>query len=153
MHNPEFVSENEMHKILWDFDIQTDHLILARRPDLVIVKKKKKIENLSNSELCCPSRPLIKLKKDTYMGLARELKKLWNMKVTVISIVTGILGTVTKGLVQGLENLEMSVGVETIEATTLLRSARILRRVLETWGDLLSFRLQWKSWREKLPND
>ena len=26
MHNPESVLENEMHKLLWDFDIQTDHL-------------------------------------------------------------------------------------------------------------------------------
>ena len=42
MHNPESVQENEMHKFLWDFKIQTDHLILARRQDLVIVKKKKK---------------------------------------------------------------------------------------------------------------
>ena len=31
-----------MHKILWDFEMPTDHLILARRPDLVIVNKKKK---------------------------------------------------------------------------------------------------------------
>ena len=37
MHNPEFVLENETHKPLWDFEIQTDHLISARRQDLVIV--------------------------------------------------------------------------------------------------------------------
>ena len=45
-NNPESILENKMHKILWDFDIQTDHLIPARWPDLVIVnnndKKKKK---------------------------------------------------------------------------------------------------------------
>ena len=35
-------------------------------------------------------------KRDKYIDLARELKKLWNMKVTVIPIVTGELGTVTK---------------------------------------------------------
>ena len=37
MHNPESVLENEMHKILSDFETQTDHLISTRRPDLVIV--------------------------------------------------------------------------------------------------------------------
>ena len=42
MHNPEFVQENETHKILWDFGIQMDHLISARRLDLVIVNKKEK---------------------------------------------------------------------------------------------------------------
>ena len=46
-------------------------------------------------------------KKEKYLDLARELKKLWNMKVTVIPIVIGALGTVTKGLVQGLEDLEI----------------------------------------------
>ena len=31
-----------------------------------------------------------------YLDLSRELKKLWNMKVTIVSIVIGALGTVTK---------------------------------------------------------
>ena len=39
MHNPESVLENETHKLLWDFAIQTDHLISARRPDQEIANK------------------------------------------------------------------------------------------------------------------
>ena len=42
MHKPESVLQNETHKILRDLKIQTAHLILARRPDLVMIKKKKK---------------------------------------------------------------------------------------------------------------
>ena len=38
-------------------------------------------------------------KKDKYLDLDRDLKKLWNMKVTVIPIVIGALGTVTEGLI------------------------------------------------------
>ena len=45
---PKIHSKNETHKILWNFDIQTDHLISARRPDLVKVNKK---DNLLNSGL------------------------------------------------------------------------------------------------------
>ena len=56
MHNPPPVLENDTHKLPWDFDIQTDHLISARRPDLIIINKKKK-ENLQNCRLCCPGRP------------------------------------------------------------------------------------------------
>ena len=37
MLNPEYVLEKETHKLLWDFEIQTDHLILAKRQDLVII--------------------------------------------------------------------------------------------------------------------
>ena len=84
-------------------------------------------------------------KKDKYLDLARELKKTWNMKVTIVSIVIDALGTVTKGLLKGLEDLEVGWRVETIQTTALLRTARILRRVLETWGDLLSLKLQWKT--------
>ena len=51
MHNPAPVLENLTYKLLWDFNIQTDHLISARRrPDL-------KKENLQNCRLCCPGGP------------------------------------------------------------------------------------------------
>ena len=56
MHNPASVIENDTHKLLWDFDIQTDHLISARRPDLIIINPPKK-ENLQNCGLCCPGWP------------------------------------------------------------------------------------------------
>ena len=42
MHNPAPVLENNTHKLLWDFDIHTDRLISARRPDLIIINKKKR---------------------------------------------------------------------------------------------------------------
>ena len=42
MHNPAPVLENDTHKLLWDFNIQTDHLIPARKPDLIIINKKKR---------------------------------------------------------------------------------------------------------------
>ena len=46
MHNPAPVLENDTHKILWDFDVQTDHLISPRRPGLIIINNQKKKENL-----------------------------------------------------------------------------------------------------------
>ena len=52
MHNPAAFLENDTHKFLWDFDIQMDHLIPARRPDFIIINNKK--ENLQNCGLCCP---------------------------------------------------------------------------------------------------
>ena len=46
-------------------------------------------------------------KKDKYLDLARELKKRWNVNVMMIPILNGVLHTVTKGLVQGLEDLKI----------------------------------------------
>ena len=54
------------------------------------------------------------------------------MTVTIISSVIGAFGTVTKELLKGLEDLEVSGRVEAIQTTALLKTARILRRVLET---------------------
>ena len=79
-------------------------------------------------------------KKDKYLDLAREWKKLWNMKVKIIPIVIGDFGTVTKGLLKRLEDLEAGGCVETNQTIALLLTARILRRVLKTWGDLLSLK-------------
>ena len=110
MHNPASVLENDTHKHLWDFDIQTDHLILARRPDhIVINKKKKKKKEKRTCKIVDFALPAdwIKLKesekKDKYLDLVKEFKKVWNMKVTIILIVIGAFDTLTKWQLKGLE--------------------------------------------------
>ena len=42
MHNPVAVLENDTHKLQWDLDLHTDHLISATRPDLKIINNKKR---------------------------------------------------------------------------------------------------------------
>ena len=68
-----------------------------------MINKKIK-ENCKIVEFAVPAVHRIKLieceKKDKYLDLARELKKLWNMKVTIVPIVTGAFSTVTKGLLK-----------------------------------------------------
>ena len=54
------------------------------------------------------------------------------MKATMVPIVISALGTITTGLLKGLEDLEVGGRVETIQTTALLRTTRILRRVLES---------------------
>ena len=98
MHNPAPVLENDTHKLLWDFDIQRDHLISAQRPDLLIVNKKRKSAKLSTLLSQLTTMKLKECeKRDKYLDLVRELKKLWNMNVTIIPIVIGTFGMVTKG--------------------------------------------------------
>ena len=127
MDNPAPVLKTDTH-VLWDFNIHTDHLISARRPDLIIINNNNK-----------------KRRTCKIVDFARELKKLWNMKVTIIPIVIGAFGKVTKGLWKGLDDLEVSRRVATIQTTASLRTARILRRVPETWEDLLSLKILWET--------
>ena len=65
-------------------------------------------------------------KSHKYLDLASELKKTWNMKVMVLPVVIGALGTIPQNLDK--EELEIGGRVETIQTTTL---ARIMRRILE----------------------
>ena len=58
------------------------------------------------------------------MNLTRELKTLWNMWVTVISIVIGALGTVLKDLERVLDELQIGGRIKTIESKSSRRSAR-----------------------------
>ena len=79
MHDPESVLKNGAHKILWDFETQTDHLISNRRPHLVIFNnnKKKKTCKIVHIALLIDHRVKLKEseKKDKYRDLTRELKK------------------------------------------------------------------------------
>ena len=76
MHNPEPVQENETQKIIRVFEIQTDHLISARRQDLVIVNKKRRTCRIAN--FAVPADHRVKLKesekRDKYLDFTREMK-------------------------------------------------------------------------------
>ena len=77
MHNPESIQENEMQKILWNFEIQTDHLLSARWLYLGIVNKKKKRTCwIVNSAIPADHRVKMKenKKKDKYLDFVENWK-------------------------------------------------------------------------------
>ena len=106
-------------------------------------------ENLPNSGLCRPDEPLSenqrKRKERQVHGLYQTTKKQWNIGVTVILIVVDALGTIPKSLIKVLEELKIRGRADTIQTAGLLSSVRILRKVQETWGDLLSLTFQRKT--------
>ena len=72
------------------------------------------------------------------VGVRGNWKKTMEHEGDNLPFVIGASSTVTEGLLKGLDDLEIRGRVETIKTTALLRTARILRRVLEAWGDLLA---------------
>ena len=62
----------------------------------------------------------------THQNFSRELKKLWNMRVKVIPIVVGALGTVPINLDKRQEDLEIGGRIETMQTSALMQSVRIL---------------------------
>ena len=72
MHNPAPVLKNDTHKLLWDFDIQKDHLISPRRPVLKISNK----NTCKIVDFAVPADHRIQLKecqkRDKYLDLAEN---------------------------------------------------------------------------------
>ena len=76
MYKPDSVLENKTHTIIWYFEIQTDQLIHARRPDLVVINKKNR--TCQQIDFAVPEDHRVKLKEngkiDKYLDLGRELQ-------------------------------------------------------------------------------
>ena len=81
--------------MLWDFTVQTDHFITARRPDIIFIDKKHHecqiIDFAIRYNPSVDDKEVEKIEK--YLDLARELKKVWNMTVIMVLLVVGALGT------------------------------------------------------------
>ena len=71
-------------------------------------------------------------RRDRYLVFIRQEKKLSIMKVTVIPVVFGALGTDPKGLVREMEEIEIGRRVEAVQIPALLISARILIKIVKT---------------------
>ena len=71
MHNLAPVLENSTPKLIWDFDIHTDHQISARRPNLIIINKKKRTYKIEDFTIQADYRIKLKEceKKDKYLEL------------------------------------------------------------------------------------
>ena len=130
---PESVLENEDYKILWDFSIQNDHVIEARRSDLVVVYKKERSCKIIDFAVPGDSRIEEKEKDkiEKYQELGRELQKIWNVKVKIIPLVVGSLGAIPKQFDNRLKQIGITAGTAQVQKTVLLGTARILRKVLE----------------------
>ena len=130
-HVPEKVEETDHVKILWDFNIQTDHVIEHRRPDVVVLDKHEKMCHLI--DIAVPGDCRVEAKENEkvqkYQDLARELRKLRQVKVKVV----GALGTIPKTLEKHLKEIGTYVRVELLQKAALLvlGTARILRKTLE----------------------
>ena len=123
-HEPESVLENEDCKILWDFSIQTDYLIEAHRPDLVVVDKKER--SCKMIDFAVPGESRIEEKEKDKRKISRLGKGL-----TEDMEVVGSLGAIPKQFGNRLKQIGITAGTAQVQKTVLLGTARILRKVLE----------------------
>ncbi|XP_051924320.1 uncharacterized protein LOC127602290 [Hippocampus zosterae] len=107
---PPKVVENDRAKILWDFQIQTDKMVMANQPDIVIIDKGKRKAVVV--DVAVPSDGNIRKKEheklEKYQGLREELERAWKIPGTTSDI--------------------------SVQKCAVLGTARILRRTLKLPG-------------------
>ena len=132
-HKPEKVTENNYCKILWDFNIQTDHIIEARRPDLVLLDRM--VNKCYVVDFAVPFDSRVECKEqekiEKYQDLVRELKKIWNMPIVMVPLVIGTLGTISKQFKNNLKKIDIQTKLNELQKTVVINTARIIRKVIE----------------------
>ena len=131
------VLENDEVKLLWDLSIQTEKRIEHNKPDIVVLDKKQKLCLII--DVAYPFDTRIKKKEqekiEYYNDLKYEILKCWNKEVDqvmILPIVIGALGSVTNNVRKNFDKVDLHLGVDAIQKTCLLGTARILRKVLDT---------------------
>ena len=115
----------------YDQLITTDRPIGANRPDLVRDKANNKVYVI---DISCPCDTNV-WKKETekiskYGPLKVELQKMWGCSCTVIPVVIGGLGAVSKNIEKHLTNIPGSLQVKMCQKITLMGSKKILQDIL-----------------------
>ena len=132
-HQPEAIIDNESCKILWDFTVQTDHFITAKKPEMIFIDKKHHACQIIDFAIPYDTRVDDKEveKIEKYLDLARELKKVWNIKVIVVPLVVGVLGTPAKKLKKRLKTIGIEAKITELQKIVLIHTSRILQNLIE----------------------
>jgi hypothetical protein len=97
---PKQVYEEGDVTVLWNQAVHTDREVTANRPDIIKKKKKEKICTLIDVAIPADKNVVQKEeeKKLKYKSLCTEIQRMWNLKCTIISVITGATGIVTRSL-------------------------------------------------------
>ena len=109
-------------EILWYFSVQTDIVIEARRPDLIVIDKAKKQRQIIDFAVPFDSKVAEKEgeKIEKYQDLAQEVKRIWNMKVKVIPLVIDPLETTPPLLPKRLKKIGIGPRNTELQKTIIL---------------------------------
>jgi len=86
--------------MLWNQAVHTDREVTANRPDIIIKNKKEKICTLIDVVIPADRNVVQKEaeKKLKYESLCIEIQRMWNLKCTIVPVIIGATGVVTRSL-------------------------------------------------------
>jgi hypothetical protein len=108
----------------------SDQIIIAI---IIIINKKEKTCKLIDVAIPADRNVVQKEAENKlkYKSLCIEIQRMWNLKCTIILIVIGATGIVTRSLKKNLETVPGKHSVDSLQNTVILGTSQIIRKVLQ----------------------
>jgi len=124
------VYEEEDVTVLWNQAVHMDKEVTANRPDIIIKNKKEKTCTLI--EVAIPAdRNVVQKeveKKLKYKSSCIEIKRMWNLKCTIIPVIIGATGIGTRSLRKNVEAVPGKHSIDSLQKTVILGTSHIIQR-------------------------
>jgi len=132
-HIPKPVCEDGDVTVLWNQAVHTDREVTANRPDIIIKKKKREnthADRCGNTrrQKCCAKGSGKEVKIQEF---CREIQRMWNLKCTIVPVIIGATGIVTRSLKKNLETVPGKHSTDSLQKTAMLGTSHIIRKVLQ----------------------
>jgi len=114
--------------LLWNQAVHTEREVTANRSDIIIKNKKEKTCTLIDVANVAQKEAEKELK---YNSLGIEIQRMWNLKCTIIPVIIGATGIVTRSLRKNLETVPGKHSIDSLQKTAILGTSQIIRKVLQ----------------------
>jgi hypothetical protein len=119
--------------IVWNQAVHTDTEVTANRPD--IITKNKKDKTCTLIDVATPAdRNVVQKKAEKrlkYKSLCIEIQRMWNLKCTIVPVIIGATGIVTRSLRKNLEAVPGKHSIDSVQKTAIVGTSHIIRKVLQ----------------------
>jgi hypothetical protein len=119
--------------VLWNQAVHTDREVTAKRPDIIIKNKKEKTCTMIDVVIPADKNVVKKEaeKRLKYKSLFIEIQRMWNLKCTIVQVIFGATGIVTRSLKKNLEAIPGKHSIDSLQKTAILGTSHIIRKVLQ----------------------
>jgi fructose-1,6-bisphosphatase/sedoheptulose 1,7-bisphosphatase-like protein len=119
--------------VLWNHAVYTDREVTANRPHVIIKNKKEKTCTLI--VVAKPAdRNVVQKEAENklkYKSMGIEIQRMWNLECTIIPIIVGATGIVTRSLRKNLECIPGKHSIDSLQMTAIPGTSHIIRKVLQ----------------------
>jgi hypothetical protein len=119
--------------VLWNQAVHTDREVPANRPDIILKGKKEKTCTLIHVAIPADRNVVQKEAENKlkYKSLCLEIQRMWNVKCTIVPVIIGATGMVTRSLRKHLEAVPGKHLIDSLQKTAVLGTAHIIWKVLQ----------------------